>query len=151
MVEKSSFEQPEFVDNGTVDWIPVTAAFSEIQDILNEHADELKGLARHSTQSISYAIEGAGITPVLKPGKHPRSKIVNVCVMMGDSIAEEATVVLQGITNTIKFSATEKAGKVRIFTILKESLHFIDAVRAETTGNRRIIISLTLESMEEKE
>lgn len=150
MVEKSVFEQPEFIDNGTVNWIPVTAAFSEIQDILNEHADELKGLARHNTQSISYAIEGAGTTPVLKPGRHTRSRLVNAYVLMGDSIAEEATVVLQGITNTIKFSATEKAGKVRIFTILKDSLHFIDMVKAETTGNRRIVVTLTLESTEEQ-
>ena len=149
MVEKSTFIQPTFIDNGSVDWQPVKNAFTEIQDILNEHANELKASVRHSTNTISFALDSSEAITVLRAGKHLRGKIINAFVMMGDNIEQETIVELVGITQPIKFSKTEKAGKIRIFNILKEALHFSENVIAKQSSNRRLIITFTLESTEE--
>ena len=150
MAEKSTFTHPTFIDDGSVDWAPVRKAFIEIQNILNEHANELKAVVRHSTQSISYAIEGNGLYTVLGTGKHYRGKITNAYVVMGDNIPSTTSVELIGISNTISFKASEGAGKVRIFNILKSHLHFIDEIVVSQTGDRRMIITITIESTEEK-
>jgi len=149
MVDKSTFTQPTFIDNGTVDWRPVVTAFHEIQTILNEHADELKGTVRHNTQTISFAIEGNGITTILKGGKHYRGKITNAFVTMGDNIQNKTSVELVGISEPINFNTTEGAGKVRIFKLTKSNLHFIDEVKVNQIGDRRMIVNMTIESTEE--
>ena len=149
MAEGSVFAQPTFIDNGTVNWNPVTKAFQEIQDILNEHADELKSTVRHNTNSISYAIEGEGIKTILKAGKHYRGKITNAFVIMGDNVPQKTIVELIGISEQISFNTTEGMGKVRIFKLKKSHLHFIDEVRVVQSGDRRMVINITIESIEE--
>ena len=149
MVNKSIFTQPTFYDDGSVDWNPVRKAFTEIQDILNEHADEIKASVKHNTQTISYAIEGEGIKTILKSGKHYRGKIVNAYVIMGDNVPQKTIVELEGISEQISFNSTEGMGKVRIFKLKKSQIHFIDEVRVVQTGDRRMVINITIESTEE--
>ena len=149
MAEKSTFTQPTFYDDGSVDWNPVTKAFNEIQEILNEHANELKGIVRHNTQTISYAIEGTGVKTILKAGKHYRGKITNAFIIMGDNVPQKTIVELEGISEQISFNSTEGMGKVRIFKLKKSQLHFIDEVKVVQSGDRRMVINLTIESTEE--
>lgn len=149
MVEKSTFTQPKFIDNGSVDWEPVKTAFSEIQEILNEHADEVKSVVRHNTQTISYAIDGAGSEMVIQPSKHLRGKITNAFLTLGDNIEQTTSVELRGISSPLNINSTEGAGKVRLFKITKPQLHFIDGVEVIQTGTRRMVITITIESIEE--
>ena len=150
MVTKTDYALFTPPDDGSVDWRPIIAAFEQIHDKINENADELKAAVRHNTQTISIAIEGPGVSPLLRAGKHFRGKIVNAFAVMGDSILSGTTVEIQGITNVLKFSDSEKAGKVRIFQIIRSQLHFIDELRISQTGDRRMIISVTIESSEEE-
>jgi len=149
MVEKTNYILIEPKDDGSISWKPIMNAFEQIQDKINFNADEAKAIAQHQTFTISYAVEAVGTTTILNSSKHPRAKIINAFVQVGDNLPLENIVEIEGITNTIKISDTHTAGNMRLFKILKPQLHFIDNVKVKTTSDRRIIVNLTLESIEE--
>lgn len=151
MVEKSTFRQPKFVDDGSVDWRPVKSAFTEIQDVLNEHARELKALAQHGTFTISMMFQTQGKHVLLRGGKHLRLKPVNAFAVVHDNVPQEIQVTIVGFSHPAKFSDTEKKGSAKMLDILSNKvLHFKDSVEVELSTSRRITVYATFASIEEE-
>lgn len=151
MAEKSEFKQPEFIDNGSTDWKPVKNAFAEIQDILNEHAGELKALAKHSTFTISMMFQTSGRHVLLQGGKHLRCRPVNAFAVVHDNISQDIRVTLIDISGTAKFNDTEKKGSAKMLDLLANKVvHFKDTVEVELSISRRVTIYATFESIEEE-
>lgn len=148
MAENTDIKYIEAIDTGEVDWNILRGNFDNLADVVDEHADELKGLAQKQTQTISYAIDEAGLTTILNSNRHLRIKITNAFLQMGDSISKEDIVEIVGISNKIKVSNTEKAGKVRIFEVLKKQLLFTENIQVRTSSDRRVIVNVTFESTE---
>ncbi len=148
MVLKSVLEDLKYIDTGEVDWGRIKRNFQNIQDTINTNADDLNAVAKRQTYTIIYAIEKIGITEILKSGKHLRMKIINGWAQLGDNVKESISVSIEDLTDMITFKETEKAGKVRIFKINHSYISFIDNVRVYTSSDRRILVGLTLESVE---
>lgn len=136
-------------DTGEIFWKPIMDAFEQIETKVNENADELKAVVKHNTTTISYAMEGAGQKIILGGSKHLRGKITNAYIVVGDNVPHKTQINLVGISDVVSISETEGCGKCRIFKIVNKQLHFIDAVVVNQTGDRRIIITFTIESLEE--
>lgn len=148
MVKDASIKYVEAIETGEMDLTALRNNFSHLGEVVNEHADEMRALASKQTHTISYAIDQHGMTTILEGGKHLRIEIVNAFVQMGDNISNEDIVELVGISDSIRFSPTEKAGKVRIFDVHKSNLMFSDAIVVNMSSNRRIVVSITFKSTE---
>ena len=148
MADTVDLKYVQAIDTGEWDILAMRNNFDEVEEAINEHATEIQALAFKQTQTISYGIESAGITTILNSNKHLRCKITNAFVQMGDNVKQDNTITIKGISDSIRFSETEKAGKVRIFNILKSHMMFNDEIIIETTSNRRVTINVTIESIE---
>lgn len=148
MVKEASLKFVSAIETGVMDLQAMRGNFDELEDVAKDHANELRALAFKQTQTISYCVDESGLTTILNGGKHTRVKIVNAFVQMGDSVNSEEIVKLVGISDAIKFSDSEKSGKVRVFNILKEHLMFYEDIIVETTNDRRVIVNVTIESEE---
>jgi len=148
MVKKIHIGHVSAIETGAIDLQMLWHNFTNIGIVINEHAVELNTLAYRQTQTISFGIGERGQTTILRGDKHHRIKIINAFVQMGDSIPEECVVEIEGMSNSVRFSKTESAGKVRIFDLHKNELMFYEDLVVNTTSNRRVIVSVTFESSE---
>ncbi len=150
MAEKSTFIQPRFIDNGSVDWQPVSDAFTEIQKNLNEHRDEIRALARRMPFSVTGMFETEGKHTLLGAGKHVRCKLVSAHAVLHDNIHGDVRVNFPGLTGDIKFSDTEGKGSGKIFPVLPNAnRHFSEPIEIELSAGRRVSVYATFESTEE--
>jgi len=148
MTKEVDLKFVQAIDTGEWDILALRGNLDDLEEAVNEHATELRALAFKQTQTISFAIEEAGLTTILHTNKHLRCKIVNAFIQLGDNIKIDDIVTIQDISDSIRFAETEKAGKVRIFNILKSHLMFNDELIINTTSNRRVIVNVTIESTE---
>ncbi len=150
MVKSITIEKPRFIDTGAVDWAPVTKAFVDIENVLNEHRDETRALARRVSFSVNGMFETEGKHTLLGAGKHVRCKLVSAHAVLHDNIHRDARAKLTGLTGDVKFSDTEGKGSGKIFTVLPNAnRHFSEPIEVEITGSRRISVYATFESTEE--
>lgn len=148
MVKDASIKYVEAIETGEMDLVALRDNFNHLKEVINEHADEIRALASKQTQTIGYAVDQSGLTTILEGGKHLRIEIVNAFVQMGDNVTNENIVELVGISDSIRFNPTEKAGKVRIFDIHKKNLMFSEGIIVKTSSNRRVIINVLFKSTE---
>ena len=149
MIKNTELEFIEAIQDGSsLDVVALRGNFDKIEEALNEHKEEIEATPQKVTNTISYAIDTTGLTKILRKGKHRNLKIINAFVQMGDSVKEEATVGLVGISDAVRFSKTEKAGKVRIFNLNRSDLKEKDEILVSTSSNRRVIVSVTYEGEE---
>lgn len=128
MAEKVSVKPFKAIEDGATDWGPIRKNFEDIQEKINEHADELKG------------------------GKHLRCRPVNAFAVIHDNIDTEVRVSLVDLAGDIKFSDSEKKGSGKIFDLYPNRiLHFIESLEVELSEDRRVSVYVTLESVEERE
>ncbi len=151
MAESIIIKRFSAMEDGATDWKTIRKSFSDIEEVLNEHAGELKALAKHSTFQISGMFQTKGRHFLANSGKHPRFKIVNAFAMVHDNIEEEVHVSIVNFTQEIKFNGSEKKGSGKIFDLHPGKVaHFTDAIEVELTGNRRISVYATCQSIEEE-
>lgn len=149
MIKNTELEFIEAIQDGSsLDVVALRGNFDKIEEALNEHRDEIESTPLRVTNTISFAIDTAGLTKILRNGKHTNLKIVNAFVQMGDSVKDEATVGLVGISDAVRFSKTEKAGKVRILNLNKTDIKEKDEILVSTSSNRRVIVNVTYEGEE---
>jgi len=141
----------KFIETGTVDWSTLRLKFADLEQALNEHALEIKALARRQTQTVSRIFETRGTFPLLEPGRHLRSEVTGAYAIVHDNVEEEILVGLPGLaTGPVKFSASEKKGSAKEFTLpMGRTLLFTEGVKVSLSANRRVSVYLTLESREE--
>lgn len=152
MVQKAALGKFRTIDDGATDWAPIRKNFDEIQEKINEHADEITALSQHSTVTISMMFQGRGRHVLLQGGKHLRCRLVNAYALIHDNINAEIGISLVNFAQDIKFSESEKKGSGKIFDLDPNAiLHFIDPLEVELTGDRRVSVYVTLESTEEYE
>ena len=149
MAKNTELEFITAIEDGSIDIAALRGNFDKIERALNEQKEDIETTPLKVTNTISYAIDTAGLTKILKKGKHTNLKIVNAFVQMGDSVKEEATVGLVGISDAVRFSKTEKAGKVRIFNLNRTDIKEKDEILVSTSSNRRVIVSITYEGDEQ--
>ena len=145
MVKKFKIKKIEGVDNGSFDINGLKKNFSDIEDVINDHEEEIKGFDKVVSGSISYAVELVGETIILHGGTHCNMKVTNAFVQLGDSLPFNLLISIKGITNTLRFSNTEKAGKLKIFNIWNEGILLEDDIVVETDSDRKCIVNLTWE------
>ncbi len=152
MAEKVSVKPFRAIEDGATDWSPLRKNIEDIQEKINEHADELKALSRHSTFTISMMFQGRGRHALLKGGKHLRCRPVNAYALIHVNIDTEVRVSLVGLAGDIKFSDSEKKGSGKVFDLYpNSSLHFLDSLEVELSQDRRVSVYVTFESVEERE
>lgn len=152
MAEKVSVKPFRAIEDGATDWGPIRKNFEDIQEKINEHADELKALAQHETLTISMMFQGRGRHVLLQGGKHLRCRPVNAYAVVHDNIDAEIRISLAGFAEDIKFSESEKKGSGKIFELYPNRiLHFIESLEVELSEDRRVSVYVTLESVEERE
>jgi hypothetical protein len=152
MAKKVEVKPFRAIEDGATDWAPIRKNFEDIQEKINEHADELKALAQHATFTISMMFQGRGRHFLLTGGKHLRCRPVNAYAVIHDNIDTEVRVSLAGLAGDIKFSDSEKKGSGKIFDLYPNKiLHFIESLEVELSEDRRISVYVTLESVEERE
>lgn len=152
MAEKATIKNFKTIDDGATDWGPIRTNFEEIEEKINEHADELKALSQHSTVTISRMFQGRGRYVILQGGKHLRCRPVNAYALIHDNIDSEARISLVDFSRDIKFSDSEKKGSGKLFELYQNKvLHFIDSLEVDLSGDRRVSVYVTLESTEERE
>ena len=149
MAKVTDLKYVEAIDTGVMDLQALRDNFDNITEVVNEHASEMVALASKHTHTISFAIEAVGETTILTGGKHLGGTITNAYVQMGDSIPKESILEILGISNSIKVSGTEKAGKVRIFNVLRKHLLLYENVVVRSSSDRRAIINITIEGRTE--
>lgn len=150
MPEEVEMEDITAVDDGSIDWNQFRRNFTSLGDAVNDHAKEITAMARRVTNTISFAIESEGETIIINPGMHPRMKVTNAFVQLGDNISDfEDEIEILGVTDSVRFSKTEKAGKIKIFGIRKSDVKFYEQVVVKTSSRRHIVVHITSESMEE--
>lgn len=150
MAEVAEIKTFSAIEDGATDWKKIRDNFTEIEKVLNEHARELKALARHSTFTISMMFQGAGKHTLMNGGKHPRCKPLNAYAVVHDNIDAEVRVRLVNLAQDVKFSETEKKGSGKIFDLYPKAVHFVESVQVELSTDRRVSVHVTFESTEEE-
>ena len=148
MIKKTDLKYITADSAAPIDLEALRGNFDNLREVVDNHAEDIKSLALMQTQTISFAIGVSGLTTILKPKKHNDMRIINAFVQMGDNIKEEQFVSLVGISDGIKFSQSEKSGKVRMFTILKDNVLSNEGITVSTSSNRRIIVNVTVEGVD---
>lgn len=148
MAKKTDQKFIAIIDTGVMDIAALRGNIDNLAEVADEHADELIGLATKQTQTVSYCVDTIGITTIVNGNKHLRIKITNAFLQAGDSVPKNEVIEIVGITNAISLKSSEKAGKVRVFDILKKHLMFNEDIKVKTSGDRRVIINVTYESGE---
>ena len=150
MVETIVIKPFKYQETGTVDWSRIIKSFEDIQAVLNEHANELKALAKHQTSTVSMMFQTRGNHVLVNPGKHIRCKVTHAFAIVHDNIDEEVNVTLTGLSRPVKFNGSEKKGSGKIFDLVPNAIsHFVDDIAVELTANRRVSVYATFESTEE--
>lgn len=151
MAEKIEVQSFRAIEDGSTDWNPIKENFQDIQEKINEHADELKALSTHSTFTISRMFQSRGRHVLLSGGKHLRCRPVNAYAIVHDNIESEISISLVDHAEDIKFSPSEKKGSGKLFDLYSNRiLHFIDTLEVELSADRRISVYATFESVEDK-
>lgn len=151
MVEEAEIKSFNAIEDGATDWKNIRNNFTEIEEVLNEHAGELKALARHSTFTISMMFQSAGKHTLMNAGKHLRCKPINAYAVIHDNIDAEVRVSLVNLAQDVKFSDTEKKGSGKVFSFYpNKRVHFAESVQVELSGDRRVSVHVTFESTEEE-
>lgn len=152
MAESVSIKSFNFIEDGSTDWKNIQKNFTEIGETLNEHALELKALARHQTFTISGMVENRGRHVLAKGGKHLRCRVTHAYATVHDNVDEEVQVTLANLSRPVKFNGSEKKGSGKIFELGPNAIsHFVDDIAVELSANRRVSVYVTLESIEERD
>lgn len=151
MAEVAEIKSFSAIEDGATDWKKIRDNFTEIEKVLNEHAGELKALARHSTFTISMMFQTAGKHTLMNGGRHPRCKPLNAYAVVHDNIDAEVRVGLVNLAQDVKFSDTEKKGSGKVFDLYpNKAVHFVESVQVELSRDRRVSVHVTFESTEEE-
>lgn len=148
MTKELKVKKIEGVDTGNFDINGMRKNFADIEEVVNDHVVEIEALAKRISGTISFAVEAEGVCKILSGSVHPDMRITNAYVQLGDSVSKEINIQILGITDMIRFSDTEKAGKVKIFDIENPEVLFIQEILVETDSDRKVIVNFTFESME---
>ncbi|NJD76947.1 MAG: hypothetical protein FIB08_07620 [Candidatus Methanoperedens sp.] len=152
MAEEAEIKSFSAIEDGATDWKTIRKNFTEIEEVLNEHARELKALARHSTFTVSMMFQKAGSHILLNGGIHPRCKPVNAFAVVHDNIDAEVRIRLVNLAQDVKFNGSEKKGSAKVFDLSpNKRVHFAESVKVELSEDRRVSVSVTFESTEEAE
>lgn len=150
MAEEITIKSFRAIDDGSTDYTNIRANFTNIGETLNEHARELKALARHQTFTVSKMYQTRGTHVLVNPGKHVRCKITHAYAAVHDNIEEEVQVTLTGLSHPVKFNDSEKKGSGKIFDLVPNAVaHFNDVIAVQLSANRRVSVHVTFESTEE--
>lgn len=148
MAKELKVNRIDGVDTGNFDIVGMRQNFTDIEEVVNDHKEEINAMSRRVPGSISFAVEAVGITKILSGSAHLDLKITNAYVQIGDSLSKEININIKGITNSLRFSDTEKAGKVKIFDIENPEVLFVQDILVETDSDRKCLVNFTFESME---
>lgn len=148
MTKQLQLKKIEGVDTGIFDIVGMRKNFNDIEEVANDHKAEITALSRRVPGTISFAVEAVGVTKILSGSAHLDLNIINAYVQIGDSLAKEINIGIIGITNNLRFSDTEKAGKVKIFDIENPDILFVQDIFVETDSDRKCIVNITFESKE---
>ena len=148
MAKQLQLKKIEGVDTGQFDIVGMRQNFTDIEEVANDHEAEINALSRRVPGTISFAVEAVGVTKILSGSAHLDLKITNAYVQIGDSVAKEINIDIKGITNSIRYSNTEKAGKVKIFDVENPEVLFVQDILVETDSDRKCLVNFTFESME---
>lgn len=148
MTKNTELEFITAIEDGSMDIGALRGNFDKIEEALNSNADDIKEVKVMETKTISYALDRAGLNKILRSNKHKDFTIVNAFVQIGDSVKEELTVGIVGISGHVRFSKTEKAGKVRILDINRPDIKAKEDILVSTSSNRRVIVTITYEGEE---
>lgn len=149
MAKQLQLKKIEGVDTGNFDIVGMRKNFTYIEDVANDHEAEINALSRRVPGTISFAVEAVGITKILSGSAHLDLRIINAYAQIGDSLTKEINIGIVGITNNIRYSDTEKAGKVKIFDVENPDVLFVQDIFVETDSDRKCIVTFTFESSEE--
>ncbi len=152
MAEEITIKSFNAIEDGATDYSNIRANFTSIGEVLNEHAKELKALARHQTFTVSKMFQTRGMHVLVNPGKHVRCKISHAYAVVHDNIDEEVHATLTGLSQEVKFNGSEKKGSAKIFYLLPNGIaHFNDEITVELSASRRVSVNVTFESIEERD
>ena len=150
MVKKYVNKKFGYFDTGTIDWIPIIKNFSNIEEVVNDHAKDIKHLYQRQTSSVVYAINKEGRHTIVEARKHLRFRIKNAFVFPGDDSGRENKVSIDGYTDEITLKDSFNAAKVKIFDIENQKVLYFKDIVVVTSSERPIIVGLTYESYEEE-
>ena len=137
------------IETGTVDWGIIKKNFQDLFDELNTKIRDVDALAIRQTFTVSRAYEVEGQHVFLEAGKHPRIRVVDAYAIVHDNIDDKIQVDLADIAEPVKFSATERKGSAKIFTLFPNAaLPFWSPLLVVLSATRRISVHITFESTE---
>jgi len=137
------------IETGTVDWKIIKKNFQYLFDELNTKIRDVDALAVRQTVTVSRAYEIEGSYVFLEAGKHPRFRVVDAYAIAHDNIDQEIRIDLPDIAAPVKFSATEKKGSAKIFTLFPQAaLPFWSPLQVVLSATRRVSVHITFESTE---
>lgn len=150
MANKISKYALHHVDDGRIDWTPIENNFTDIENTINEHADEIKTLAQRQTIVYKYPILEKGTYTMVRGGKHLRIKIIKGWVTVSDNSGREQTIQLPGISEPLSISSTYGAGVIvpLIIGLNNDKVMFHKDITINASGNRYVTVELLCESYE---
>ena len=148
MAKQLQVKKIEGIDTGQFDIVGMRQNFTDIEEVANDHEAEINALSRRVPGTISFAVEAVGVTKILSGSAHLDLRIINAYTQIGDSVAKEINIGIIGITNNLRYSDTEKAGKVKIFDVENPDVLFVQDIFVETDSDRKCIVNITFESKE---
>ena len=119
-----------------------------LKEAIEAHDPEIEYLGRMiGTGSFNYAFEDLGQNTIYDSRTHPDLRVVNAHVTLGDNAPEDITVRLlkngkTDIAEPLTLKATEKRGKVQIFTLFdREIISQYDSLIADLSTPRRVVVA----------
>ena len=121
------------------------ANLKAIQETLANHADEFN--ASRGMRTIMRSYESPGAYVLLESKQHGRGTICDAFVQIGDNSYHDDTIIIPEFTKAVNIKATEKSGKVHIFTLTRKHVHYVDRLMLQKKGSRRVLVGITLEEI----
>lgn len=149
MAEEIALKDFNAVEDGSTDWGNIRENFTDLEEVINEHVDELRAIVKRQTFTVSKLFASKGKHVFLTGGKHLRCRPVNAYAVVHDNVDREVRITLD-LGQEIKFSATEKKGSAKDITLHPhKAVHFTESVFVEFSEDRRVSVYVTFESIEE--
>lgn len=153
MVKEITKQTLRFIENGVIDWTPIKDYFNDLEDVINDHADEIKASVQRQTVLYRYPIWASGTFTMLRGGKHPRLKIIDGWITVADNSDRAQKIEVIDIAEPVDISSSYSAGVIIPLPIRLNSdkIMFHKDVEIRALGERRVVIEMLCETYELEE
>jgi len=132
----------DYNEAGYINVPQLIKVLEDIKYVINNHDDKNITLFKKQTYNINMLVDCEGLTQIYTAHPDCKTVLIEGYLQLADSRNEDVAVEIYGVSEPIKFKASEKTGKARPIKFKKFLLNMSEDMHINLSANRRIIINI---------